>query len=293
MTNFDAFATEYLYKYDPIFYNIDIKIDKDYVYLIKQNGLFIYEVNNVRRHICYFSDTRIKSIDLNSTTLFILMEDMGIKSLNKEDIYGTTSDPVNISDYLNDYASNGFLSTNSVDYFSCNDYFFCATSISGVEHFDINKTYKSIGGVIADKCYQTNDGKFFYSADNNTSLYRVDGFESDWSTPDYDYSSIFDGSITINNIFYESENLYVSTISGVYVINDSGSYYIINKSNYPIMDSDNVVYSETSFDRLVFTTISGVYLYKDGSIIDYYTENRAGRGGEALNIEGDIIDADF
>lgn len=288
MTHYDVFATNLEYPYDPTYYNLIGKMDDDYIYILKQNGLTIYDKIYQNQKVAYY-DTMVGScIDINSSYLFIATTNNGVLRINKDDITGTIESPIDLTDYVEEYAKTPFIEDNNVSYISCSEYFVCIVTNQSVEHFSVDKSYRSFSSnSFADKCYQVPDGSFLYTTNGGTNLYKINDYRKNWLTPDVNYDNVFNGSIVINSIDYDWPKAYLGTISGVYIVDDDKSFSVINTTTFPRLESNEIVYAEHKFGRVFASTISGVYIINENELVNYFDKE-----GGAIVLEEDIIGMD-
>lgn len=207
-----------------------ISIDDDYVYAVTSNGLDIYDITSESKYAYITYDGGFSTLWVNDDYVFLGTSSNGVKYLDKNSITGSIGSPHDLSSYLNNlgdltYYSN--LTSDNISYIHGNDDKIVCTTTVGVDVVKLNpQSYRSftlIGG--ADKCFMSSNDEVYYTVLSGSTwfVYKITDSDHDWSSPDKIYN-IF-SSLTINDVFVDSNNIYAATSSGVYVIDESDDSY--------------------------------------------------------------------
>ena len=131
-----------------------------------------------------------------------------------------------LSNPLIQYKYDSDITNNDVIYMHGAGEYLCATTISGVDQYNVvsgTRIYTMVSGT--NKCYQTSTGEFYYSLNNE--LMAVYSIMSNWSEPDYIYDTlpfvteINDIYVTEGTSLYGGDNvIFLGTDYGVHVIEE-------------------------------------------------------------------------
>ena len=221
----------------------------DYVYVTTGVGLEIYDITSENKYAYIDYGGGFISVWGNDDNIFLGTTDAGIKYISKTCISGSVVDPYEINACLNDFSDFTYyheLESNDIRYIHGCDDVLCVVTDLSVEVVKLNpQSYRSYTMVNeAQKCFMTSTGKFYYIVDEQPasgveySLNVMNTSLADWSAPDYRYvtgSGIFEGGISINDIFITENTavsgvgntIFAATSSGIYKIDESIDEYAI------------------------------------------------------------------
>lgn len=152
--------------------------------------------------------------------LYMATPDAGIRRLSVSGIAGN----YNLTSFIVEYKVFPNITSDHVIYLHGAGDFLCATTASGVDHFNTISGTRTYTTSITNptKCAQSSSGEFYY-VDNN--LKAVYDYENNWSSPDYTYTQggIIPAGVTINDLaLVEGTNnlLLLATTSGAVVIEE-------------------------------------------------------------------------
>jgi hypothetical protein len=185
----------------------------NYVYHTTSSGIDVYN-SDASLLLDHIEILNVTSVWSNDTYVYIGTSVSGI--------YRATISGVAVQYY---YLPN--ITSNNVIYLHGSGEFLCATTESGVDHYNVvsgTRIYTSVSG--SGKCFQSSTGPFYYTT--VAGLNAVYSVDLNWSIPDYTYSdellyvsSINDIHVTEGTSSYNNENtIFLATDAGCHIIEE-------------------------------------------------------------------------
>jgi len=207
--------------------NRNVWINEPYVYGATTSGINIYSSATGGQVAEVVYPTGANAVWANDDYLFMATTDSGILRLPVSSISGA----YNVTPYIIGYKNFPNLTSDYVTYLHGAGDFLCATTTSGVDHFNTVSGTRIYTTAVSNptKCAQASSGEFYY-IDN--TLRAVYDYENNWSSPDYTYTAggIVPASVTINDLVLleaAPNLLLLATTNGAVVIeenkNDEGN----------------------------------------------------------------------
>lgn len=163
----------------------------------------------------------------DDTYLYIATTNSGILRLPVSVISGT----YNVTSHLIEYKKYPDITNNNVSYLHGAGEFLCATTISGVDHFNTVSGTRIYTTAVSNptKCAQSSSGELYYI---DGTLKAVYDYLHNWSSADYTYTKgyLIPSGVTINDLVLMEGSpnmLLLATTNGAMVIeekrNDEGN----------------------------------------------------------------------
>jgi hypothetical protein len=192
----------------------------NYIYRATESGVEVYN-SDASALIDYVALGSVTSVWANDNYIYIGTSNSGI--------YRAT-----VSGTATPYYYFPNITSNNVTYLHGGGEFLCATTVSGVDQYNVvsgTRIYTIVSN--PGKCFQTSVGPFYYTtAGGLNAVYEIG---ANWSVPDYFYNDELVYATTINDIFitegtssHNNENtIFLATNVGAHVIEE----YRGNESN--------------------------------------------------------------
>ena len=220
--------------------------DNDYVYAVTTSGLNVIEIESESLYAYAINTNGFTTVWANDTQIFLGTSSDGVKVMNKNCITGSIVAPHDIVSCVNNYLDDTYLTSNEIRYIhGYDDRFVCCTT-SGVDvvKLEVLGYVNSTTTTDARKCFMTSGLSFYYTTVTGTEhrINRVDGYKSDWSTPDEVYRAgvgwLPDGE-EIKDIFATDNTspvdgyntVFAATTSGAYVYDEGTNVYHVYSTN--------------------------------------------------------------
>ena len=284
--------------------------DNDYVYAVTTSGLNVIEIESESLYAYAINTNGFTTVWANDTQIFLGTSSDGVKVMNKNCITGSIVAPHDIVSCVNNYLDDTYLTSNEIRYIhGYDDRFVCCTDI-GVDVVKLEVlgyvNYTTISGAL--KCFMTSGQSFYYTT--ISGINRVDGYKSDWTTPDVVYTTgggwlpadeeVQDIFATTNTSSIDGYNtVFAATTSGAYVYDEGTNGYNVYLTSSGILagSSDNITAVWADLDAGLDK--SNFYVASAGvgaalsaidmatqSLFDSYTKHLKGVSDETLNAEG-------
>jgi len=207
--------------------NRNVWINEPYIYGATTSGVNIYSSATENKVAVAEYPTGINAVWADDSYLYMATTNSGILRLPVAVISGT----FNVTSHIVGYKNFPNITSNNVSYLHGAGEFLCATTISGIDHFNTVSGTRIYTTVVSNptKCFQNSNGYFYYVDNNLHVMYDNSG---NWMSPDYTYTKgdIIPSGVTINDL-YVIENipnvLLIATTNGAVVIeekkNDEGN----------------------------------------------------------------------
>ena len=218
-----------------LYYNV--WTNDPFIYKATTSGINIYELETT---------SLLNFIDHYNTSCVWANDDYMYVSTTISGIYRCEASTVTGTVNLEQYKQYPEITNNYVYYIHGGGDYFCATTESGVDHYDFTTgsgIYITLSGV--SKCFQTEQGGFYYAynpSGEDSELHVVYDNTSNWNIETVGY--IYTIGNSINDIYVAEKTsrygdgniLFIATSSGVTVIeekpgdeeNNNFKYYYIN-----------------------------------------------------------------
>ena len=316
-----ASGTIYNFEYTGFTLN-QIWKDDDYVYVVHNVGLEVIEIDSEEK-IAYIEPSfGFNSVWASDSMVFLGTTFSGIKYIEKTCISGTVLTPENLITCLTDYTPPYGITSQNIRYIHGNsDYIMWCTDL-GVDVYRAEpygyRSFTTVSG--AQKCFMTSIGRFYYTTvsgatvsgiDYLWSLNRLNNSLTDWTVPDYSYSTginILPVGLEINDIFVTESTaangidntVFIATSSGVFVIDEGNLNYNVyltstisggiltgTSNNFTAIWAD----ADAGLSNGKFYVASpAAFSIVDNTVLcDYYTADHAGAANETLE-QNDIVD---
>jgi len=192
--------------------NRNVWINEPYIYGATTSGVNIYSSISENKVAEVVYPTGINAVWADDSYLYMATTNSGVLRLPVSTISGTYNVTPNIVGYKN-YPN---ITNNNVGYLHGADEFLCATTISGVDHFNTVSGTRIYTTVVSNptKCFQISKGYFYYVDSNLHVMYDN---SSNWTSPDYTYVK---GDIILS-----------ATISDLFVIENTPNVLLIATTN--------------------------------------------------------------
>lgn len=201
--------------------NRNVWINEPYVYGATTSGVDVYSSATESKVAEVFYITGANSVWADDNYLYMATTESGIWRLSVSSISGT----FNLTPYLVEYKKYPNLTDNNVGYIHGAGEFLCATTASGVDHFNTISGTRIYTTSVSNptKCAQTSSGEFYYVDSNLEAVYD---YTSNWSSADHSYvkGDIIPAGVTINDlaIVEGTKNLLlIATTEGAVVIEEN------------------------------------------------------------------------
>lgn len=222
--------------------------DANYVYAVTTSGLNIIDIVSESLYSYAGYTTGYTAVWANNTQVFLGTLDVGIRTISKSDITGSIASPHDISSRIDDYLNDNYLTSNYIKHIHGYDnVFVCCTDLGvDVVKLEVLGYVNSTTTSGARKCFMTSGQSFYYTTVSGSvhQVNRVDGYRSDWTTP---------------NIFYETGGGFLPAeqeINDIFVTTNTSSI--------------------TGNNTLFVATTSGAYIYDEGTSVDISPTSLAG-----------------
>lgn len=278
-------------------------MDGLYVYAATSDGLDIYDLDSESRYAYTSYSGGFKTVWSSTDTVYLGTTNSGIKYLDKTTISGSVIAPYDLSTHLGDFKKEPNITSNNIKYIHGNDDQLLCCTDAGVDYYKLGsqgfRSYTELAG--ADKCFMSTQSAYYTVSGTETwELNRVDVMLCDWEEPSHAYvtgSGILEQGIGINDIYATSNNLFVSTTSGVYIIDEStlGSTTYFYYPNYTSSNNFTSLWVDVdaslTYGRMYIGTNKEIIIVdlSSNSVIDRYTKDWGGVAEEVLDKE-DMID---
>lgn len=200
--------------------NRNVWINEPYIYGATTSGVNIYSSVSESQVAEIIYPPGINSVWANDDYLYMASPDSGILRLAVTNISGN----YNVTPFIVGYKNFPNLTSDYVNYLHGAGDFLCATTASGVDHFNTISGTRIYTTTVSNptKCAQSSSGEFYY-VDNNLKV--VYDYEHSWSAPDYTYvkGDIIPAGVTINDLALvegTSNLLLLATTDGAVVIEE-------------------------------------------------------------------------
>jgi len=201
--------------------------DSEYVYAATTSGLNVIEIESEGLYAYAGNTGGYTTVWSNDDQLFLGTEDDGIKTLNKSQITGSIAAPHDISSRVRNYLDDTYLTSNEIRYIhGYEDRFVCCTA-SGVDvvKLEVLGYVNSTLDANTLKCFMTSGQSFYYTT--SSGIHRVDGYKSDWTTPDATYTAgagwLPDGE-EVKDIFVTNNTSSVDGYNTIFAATTAGAY---------------------------------------------------------------------
>ena len=208
-----------------------------FIYKSTISGVNVYDLETTSL-LGFIGYENTSSVWANNTYVYVATSVSGIYRCDVSTVTGTAT--------LTPYKQYPEITSNYVYYIHGGGNYLCATTASGVDHYDLT-TGSGISTTMSgtSKCFQTERGEFYYSynpSDTNKELHVVYDHTNDWTIETLLYIYITENNINdihvaeITSRYNNGNVLFLATSSGVIVIeenpgdemNSNYKYYYIN-----------------------------------------------------------------
>jgi hypothetical protein len=192
-----------------------------YVYGSTSSGVNVYSSTSGSKIAEASTAAGANAVWADDDYFYIATTNAGIQRVATTNISGN----YNLTPFIVGYKSFPNITSDQVIYLHGAGDFLCATTASGVDHFNTTSGTRIYTTSVSNptKCAQASSGEFYYVDGNLKAVYD---YEHNWSTPDYAYviGDMIPVGVTINDLaLVEGTNnlILLATTSGAVVIEEN------------------------------------------------------------------------